>query len=59
MANFTVQRGDNHLTRPIAGGVVEAGVIQHGETKHTNLTMNTETGLWEEIGFDKMYIRGF
>ncbi|KAL4894754.1 PhoD-like phosphatase-domain-containing protein [Aspergillus ambiguus] len=59
LANFTVKHGDNHLTRPVAGGVVEAGVLANGEVKHTNVTVNTETGEWKEIGFERMYIRGF
>lgn len=57
LANFTVKHGDNHLSRPIAGGVVEAGYIQNGKVHHTNVTLNTDTGEWKEIGFERMYIR--
>ena len=56
LANFTAVSGDNHLQRPIAGGQVESGAVKFGEVKHTNLTLNTETGKWEVIGFDKMYL---
>ena len=56
LANFTVKHGDNHLSRPVAG-VVEAGYIQNGKVHHTNVTLNTETGEWKEIGFERMYIR--
>ena len=44
------------MHRPIAGGEVESGAVRFGQVKHTNLTLNTETGKWEVIGFDKMYI---
>ncbi|KAL5363030.1 PhoD-like phosphatase-domain-containing protein [Aspergillus floccosus] len=56
LANFTVKHGDNHLMRPVAGGKVEAGFIQDGEVKHTNLTLNTETGEWKVIGFEQMFL---
>ncbi|PKS10107.1 hypothetical protein jhhlp_001857 [Lomentospora prolificans] len=46
----------NHLARPIAGGKAESGALRFGEVKHTNLTLNTETGEWKVIGFDKMYL---
>lgn len=55
LANFTVTAGESHLQRPIAGGIVESGAIKSGEVEHTNLTLNTETGLWEVIGFGEMY----
>lgn len=42
--------------RPVAGGEVEAGFIQEGNVKHSNLTLNTETGEWKVVGFDKMFI---
>ena len=57
LANFTIKHGDNHLSRPVAGGVVEAGYLQNGKVQHTNVTLNTETGEWKEIGFERMYIR--
>ncbi|KAE8391539.1 PhoD-like phosphatase-domain-containing protein [Aspergillus alliaceus] len=56
LANFTVKHGDSHLTRPIAGGHVEAGYIHQGEVKHSNLTLNTETGQWQVVGFDQMFV---
>jgi alkaline phosphatase D len=56
LANFTVLAGENHLSRPVAGGSVEAGVLRGGQTVATNLTLNTETGEWEVIGFPTMYI---
>lgn len=56
LANFTVLSGDDHLERPIAGGEVESGAVRFGETKHTNLTYNTETKEWDIIGFEKMYL---
>jgi alkaline phosphatase D len=43
--------------RPVAGGKVEAGFIQEGEVKHTNLTLNTETGEWRVIGFEQMFLK--
>jgi alkaline phosphatase D len=49
-----VNAGDNHLQRPIAGGTVESGAIRGGVVKHTNLTLNTQTGKWQMIGFPKM-----
>ncbi|KDE86039.1 phosphodiesterase/alkaline phosphatase D [Aspergillus oryzae 100-8] len=57
LANFTVKHDDNHLSRPIAGGQVEAGFVHQGEVKHSNLTLNTETGEWQVIGFDQMFVK--
>ncbi|OJJ89210.1 alkaline phosphatase D family protein [Aspergillus glaucus CBS 516.65] len=57
LANFTVKTGENHLARSVAGGEeVEAGYFRDGEVKHSNLTLNTETGKWEVIGFDQMFL---
>jgi len=56
LANFTVLTGENKLVRPVAGGKVEAGFTRGGTTVGTNLTQNTETGKWQVIGFDTMYI---
>lgn len=56
MANFTVASGENHLSRPVGGGSVESGVLRGGQTADTNLTLNTETGEWDVVGFDVMYI---
>lgn len=55
LANFTVTAEKGYLERPIAGGKVETGALRGGDVEHTNLTLNTETGKWEVIGFDKMY----
>jgi alkaline phosphatase D len=44
LANFTVKAGDNHLLRPVGGGVVESGALKSGKTVQTNLTNNTATG---------------
>ncbi|KAL8942146.1 MAG: hypothetical protein Q9216_001831 [Gyalolechia sp. 2 TL-2023] len=56
LANFTVLAGDNRLSRPVAGGSVESGSLRGGEVEHSNLTLNTETGGWEVVRFDQMYI---
>ncbi|KAJ4411617.1 hypothetical protein N0V82_008986 [Gnomoniopsis sp. IMI 355080] len=56
LANFTMEAGSGRLTRPVAGGSVEAGALQSGETLATNVTLNTETGEWVVIGFETMYL---
>lgn len=56
LANFTVFAGDNHIHRPKDGVQAESGALKSGEIKHTNLTLNTETGVWKVQGFDKMYL---
>ncbi|KAI0113939.1 alkaline phosphatase-like protein [Nemania sp. FL0031] len=56
LANFTVLNGENKLARPVGGGSVEAGVLRGGETKPTNVTLNTDTGKWDVVGYDQMYI---
>ncbi|KAF5252932.1 hypothetical protein FANTH_2257 [Fusarium anthophilum] len=56
LANFTVLAGDNHIHRPKNGVQAESGALKSGDIKHTNLTLNTETGLWKVQGFDKMYL---
>ncbi|KAK0701193.1 PhoD-like phosphatase-domain-containing protein [Apiosordaria backusii] len=56
LANLTVLAGENKLSRPIAGGKVEAGFAKGGTTTGTNLTLNTETKKWEVVGFDEMFI---
>jgi len=56
LANFTVLSGQNSLARPVAGAKVEAGFANGGTTTGTNLTLNTQTGKWQVIGFDNMYI---
>ncbi|KAJ2984392.1 hypothetical protein NUW58_g6084 [Xylaria curta] len=57
LANFTVRSGENKLARPVGGGSVESGALKGGKTTPTNLTLNTETGKWDVIGYDQMYIK--
>ncbi|KAE8147732.1 PhoD-like phosphatase-domain-containing protein [Aspergillus avenaceus] len=57
LANFTVVHGDSHLARPVGGGQVEAGYFQSGQVKHSNMTVDTATGKWQVIGFERMFIR--
>ncbi|KAF7525336.1 hypothetical protein G7054_g11123 [Neopestalotiopsis clavispora] len=56
LANFTVHAGANRLARPVAGGYVEAGALRGGTTRPTNVTLNTETGKWDVIGFAEMHL---
>jgi len=56
LANFTVKAGANHLDRNVAGGRVESGALQRGNTVPTNLTLNTLTGIWNVTGFNTMFI---
>ncbi|RBR10474.1 uncharacterized protein FIESC28_09469 [Fusarium coffeatum] len=56
LANFTVVSGENHLKRPVAGGRAESGALRYGEIVHTNITLDTETGVWNVTGLDKMYV---
>ncbi|KAI1345190.1 PhoD-like phosphatase-domain-containing protein [Xylariaceae sp. FL0016] len=56
LANFTVLSGENKIARPVAGGVVEAGALRDGETRPTNVSLDTDSGVWDVIGFDKMYL---
>ena len=44
LANFTVKKGANKLER--AGEKVENGVSKLGGTMMTNVTNNTESGVW-------------
>lgn len=46
LANFTVKSGSNRLSRPIAGGVAESGSLKGGMISQTNITNNTQTGLY-------------
>ena len=41
LANFTVQKDANHLQRPVAGGVVAAGMLKMGRTVQTNVSNDT------------------
>ncbi|KAF5685931.1 alkaline phosphatase [Fusarium denticulatum] len=56
LANFTVLAGDNHIHRPKDGIQAESGALKFGKVKHTNLTLNTKTGIWKVKGFAKMYL---
>ncbi|KAM4054509.1 phoD-like phosphatase domain-containing protein [Hirsutella rhossiliensis] len=56
LANFTISAGQNHLDRPVANGRVESGAVRDGMVKHTNLTLNTQTGEWAVVGFERMYL---
>ncbi|KAG5985378.1 hypothetical protein E4U55_003606 [Claviceps digitariae] len=56
LANFTIHAGVNHLERPLGGGEAESGALRDGKIKHTNLTLNTNSGKWEVIGFGKMHV---
>jgi alkaline phosphatase D len=44
LANFTVKANENHLQRPVAGGIVESGALKNGKTVMTNITNNGLTG---------------
>ncbi|POS70394.1 PhoD-like phosphatase [Diaporthe helianthi] len=46
IANFTVEAGANKLQRPVAGGLVESGSLKGGETRQTNITVDTNNGTW-------------
>lgn len=56
IANFTVYPGENRLSRPLTGGVVESGAVNSGETRHTNLTYDTVEETWHYVGFDDMFL---
>ncbi|KAM7186370.1 alkaline phosphatase [Rhypophila sp. PSN 637] len=56
LGNFSINAGDNHLTRPVGDGRVEAGALRGGKTVGTNLTLDTAKGTWSVVGFDKMYL---
>ncbi|RDW72710.1 alkaline phosphatase D family protein [Aspergillus mulundensis] len=58
LANWTVRRGESHLERPLAGGAVEAGYFVGREVKHSEVAVDTATGIWESVRgrFGKMFI---
>ncbi|RCI15920.1 hypothetical protein L249_2835 [Ophiocordyceps polyrhachis-furcata BCC 54312] len=58
LANFTVKAGENHIERPVAGGNVESGAVRNGAVRHSNYSLDTLTGEWKVIGFERMYLRG-
>ncbi|KZF23998.1 phosphodiesterase/alkaline phosphatase D precursor [Xylona heveae TC161] len=41
LASFSVQSGENRLSRPVAGGSVESGALKYGQTVQTNVTVDT------------------
>lgn len=55
LANWTVRHEESHLERPLAGGEVEAGWFR-GRTGHSDVSLNTETGAWERVQFEQMFI---
>ena len=57
LANFTMLAGENRIPRPVGSGNVEAGILRGGTTTATNLTLNTETGKWDVVGFETMYLK--
>ncbi|BCS17507.1 alkaline phosphatase D family protein [Aspergillus puulaauensis] len=57
LANWTVKHSESHLQRPLAGGVVEAGFVQEGKLKHSDVSLNTETGEWKAVRFDQMFLK--
>ncbi|KAI1203031.1 alkaline phosphatase-like protein [Nemania serpens] len=57
LANFTVRNGENRLARPVGGGVVESGALRGGETRPTNVTLDTNTLKWDVVGYEQMYIK--
>ncbi len=57
LANWTVKHSESHLQRPLAGGAVEAGFVQEGKLKHSDVSLNTETGEWKAVKFDQMFLK--
>ena len=53
LANFTVKSGENRLARPIGGGIAEVGSLKGGTIHQTNITNNTETGLYTITHFNQ------
>jgi alkaline phosphatase D len=56
IANFTVFANQNHLARPLGGGVVEAGAMKDGDVRSTNLTYDTLTKEWSYVAFETMFL---
>ncbi|KAF2203455.1 hypothetical protein GQ43DRAFT_479007 [Delitschia confertaspora ATCC 74209] len=46
LANFTVKAGENKLSRPVGGGIVESGSLKGGKLVQTNVTVDTGNGTW-------------
>lgn len=60
LANFTVKANENHLQRPVAGGVVASGALKNGKTVQLNVTNNTLTGKYSiqnvaEFGYGQSF----
>lgn len=56
LANFTVKSGANKLQRPVSNGIAESGSLKGGMVQQTNLTNNTETGMWSVTNFNMSVI---
>jgi len=56
LANFTVYSGANRIARPVAGGSVQSGALQSGLYFPNNITFNTNTGKYENVSFNQMFI---
>ncbi|KAF7185520.1 Alkaline phosphatase D [Pseudocercospora fuligena] len=55
LGNFTIENGANHLTRPVGGGKVENGALQNGgNVAVSNVTLDTNTGVWFEHNYTKI-----
>ncbi|KAM5358482.1 hypothetical protein ACJZ2D_015240 [Fusarium nematophilum] len=54
--DYDNKTGAGSIGRPVAGGRVEAGALRYGRVEHTNLTLDTETGEWDVVGFSSMYL---
>jgi alkaline phosphatase D len=53
LANFTVKKDENKLSRPIAGGMTETGSLKGGQIQISNVTNNTATGQYFISHFDQ------
>lgn len=47
LANFTVEKDGNKLSRPVAGGVVESGALQNGGKAGLLSNVTVDTNSWE------------
>lgn len=56
LANFTVLNAENHLQRPVGGGLVEDGALQRGEASMSKLTLDTNTGEYFVHNFTRVTI---
>jgi alkaline phosphatase D len=53
IANFTVKKDENKLSRPVAGGLTETGSLKGGQIQISNVTNNTATGQYFISHFDQ------